>query len=234
MTDIATYFGKRDTAIARDVTGIVPAQDFPSFFSGAAPIPHRIVFLDQIHSADVVVADDITVDNMNLQADAVVTTLPYLALGIKTADCAPILLYDATHHVIGAVHSGWQGTLKNVVQAAVTQMIDKGAQADHIHAIIGPCLQQAQFDVDDAFRRRFMQSIPVTSAMFMPHGTQADTYKFDNAALITWQLQQAGVTHITNDATCVMEQADIYYSYRKRDEDIAHETMRNVSLIWQY
>jgi YfiH family protein len=234
MTEISTYFGKKNTAIPRDVTGIMPSDDYMHFFSGAVPTPHRIIFLDQVHSADVVIADDLNVDSMNLQADALVTTLPHLALAIKTADCAPILLYDAAHHVIGAVHSGWQGTLQNVVGATVARMIDKGAQPEHIHAIIGPCLQKAQFDVDDEFRRRFMQSIPITSDMFIPHGTEPDKYKFNNAALIVWQLQQAGVTHITRDDICVMENAHNYYSYRKRDEDAAHETMRNVSLIWQY
>lgn len=234
MTDIALYFGDRETAIPRDVVGIVPSEDYLQFFSGPAPVPHRIVFLDQVHSADVVIADDINVDNMSLQADALVTTLPHLALGIKTADCAPILLYDTTHHVIAAVHSGWQSTLKNIIAPTIACMCDKGAALEHIHAHIGPCLQQAQFDVDDEFRRRFMQSIPASADMFMPHGGEADKYKFDNGALLAWQLKQAGIDHVIRDETCVFMQDEKYYSYRQRDKDPAHETMRNVSLIWQY
>jgi YfiH family protein len=234
MTHIATYFGYKDTAVPRDLTGIVPSEEYLQFFSGPAAVPHHIVFMDQTHSADVLVADDLNVDNMSLQADALVTTLPHLALAVKTADCAPILLYDADRHVIAAVHSGWQGTLKNIIAPTVACMIEKGASIDNIHALGGPCLQQAQFDVDDDFRRNFMQTLPESIDMFIPHGTEPDKYKFDNAALIAFQLRQAGVKFITQDETCVFLHEDRYHSYRQRAKDPAHENMRNVSLIWQY
>lgn len=234
MTQIALYFGDRETAIPRDVVGIVPAEDYLQFFSGPTPVPHRIVFLDQVHSADIVIADDINVDNMSLQADALVTTMSHLALGVKTADCAPILLYDTERGVIAAVHSGWQSTLKNIVTATILCMHSKGAVIADIRAHIGPCLQQGQFDVDDDFRRNFMQTIPASVDMFIPHGSEPDKYKFDNAALIAWQLKQAGVTHVIQDPTCVFMHDEKYYSYRQRAKDPAHEDMRNVTLIWQY
>ena len=85
-------------------------------------------------------------------ADGAVTANPNILLGIKTADCAPVLLADYKHGVIGAAHAGWRGAYRGVVENTVALMLRKGAELKDIAAAIGPCMQQASFEVQDDMR----------------------------------------------------------------------------------
>ncbi|MEY2883812.1 MAG: hypothetical protein RL490_1536, partial [Pseudomonadota bacterium] len=119
-----------------------------------------LVSLHQVHSALVVPVTAACADADRPAADALVTATPGLALGILTADCAPILLADAEAGVIGAAHSGWKGALHDIAGATVAAMVALGARADRISAAIGPCIARASYEVDAAFRDRFLADAP--------------------------------------------------------------------------
>ena len=89
--------------------------------------PDRLVGLMQVHGADVVQVTTPWKAGNGPRADAMVTTCPDIALGIITADCAPILLADLTAGVAGAAHAGWRGAVAGVIEATVAAMIDLGA-----------------------------------------------------------------------------------------------------------
>jgi copper oxidase (laccase) domain-containing protein len=78
-----------------------------------------------------------------------VTDRPGLALGILTADCAPVLLADREAGVIGAAHAGWKGALGGVIEATVAEMERLGADRDRIAAAVGPCIARKSYEVDD-------------------------------------------------------------------------------------
>ena len=87
------------------------------------------------------------------RADALVTDRPGLALGILTADCAPVLLADREAGVVGAAHAGWKGAIGGVTDSTIAAMESLGARRDRIAAAIGPCIARASYEVDDAFAR---------------------------------------------------------------------------------
>src|SRR6185437_2511703 len=82
---------------------------------------------------------------------------PGLLLGILTADCAPVLFADEQARVIGAAHAGWRGALAGVTDSTIAAMERLGARRDNIHAAVGPCIAQPSYEVDDAFRVRFVE-----------------------------------------------------------------------------
>ena len=97
-----------------------------------------LLTLYQVHSAKAVVVDTPWNPGEAPQADAAVTKIPGIALGILSADCAPVLLADAVTGVIGAVHAGWKGALGGVVEAAVDAMTGLGAKRGQSQAASGP------------------------------------------------------------------------------------------------
>ena len=95
----------------------------------------------QIHSPDVVVADEPWTHENRPRADAIVTRTPRLAIGVSTADCGPLLLADAEARVIGAAHAGWRGALTGVIEATIAAMEKLGAKRARIVAALGPTIR---------------------------------------------------------------------------------------------
>src|SRR5262245_48178483 len=101
-----------------------------------------LVTLYQMHSAQAVTVPAPWSIAENPKADAFATDKSGIALGILTADCAPILLADANAHVIGAAHAGWGGAIAGVAESVVAAMERLGAKRERITAAIGPCISQ--------------------------------------------------------------------------------------------
>src|SRR5947209_17300865 len=93
--------------------------------------PTHFVTCYQIHSPDVIVAETPWTRENAPRADAIVTRVPGLAIGVSTADCGPILFADAQAGVIGAAHAGWKGALTGVIEATVAAMEQLGAERAH-------------------------------------------------------------------------------------------------------
>src|SRR5262249_50852114 len=111
----------------------------------------RLVTLRQIHSATVVTMERAWRREDSPAADALVTAVPGIALGVLAADCAPILFFDPVARVIGAAHGGWRGALGGVIDATIARMTELGAERHHIRAVIGPCIAQPSYEVGPEF-----------------------------------------------------------------------------------
>jgi YfiH family protein len=120
----------------------------------------------QVHGIDVVTVEQPWDDADRPRADAMVTRQRGLALGILTADCAPVLLADAEAGVIGAAHAGWRGAFAGVVAATVEAMIRAGARAERMRAGIGPCIGFASYEVGPEFPAPFLAQDPANAAFF--------------------------------------------------------------------
>ena len=103
-------------------------------------IPDRLMGLTQVHGRDVVTVTTPWPAGGGPRADAMVTDQDGVALGIVTADCAPVLFADRHARVIGAAHAGWRGALSGVLEATLTAMIELGANPTRIAAAVGPCI----------------------------------------------------------------------------------------------
>lgn len=126
------------------------------------------------------------------EGDAVATAVPGVICAVLTADCAPILLADATAGVVAAVHAGWKGALDGVVHSAVAAMQALGAEPGRAVAVVGPCIAQPSYEVDTAFMDRFTHHDPGSERFFAP-GVVADRRQFDLPGFVLWRLEQAGI-----------------------------------------
>src|SRR5437588_6887656 len=118
-------------------------------------VPRHLVTCYQIHSPDVIVATEPWTRENVPRADAIVTRVPGLAIGVTTADCGPILFADAQAGVIGATHAGWKGALVGVLEATVTAMERLGAQPSRSKAALAPIIRQPNYEVGAEFVERF-------------------------------------------------------------------------------
>ena len=116
----------------------------------------RLLTAYQIHSPDVVVADEPWTQENRPRADAIVTRVPQLAIGVSTADCGPLLFADSEAGVIGAAHAGWRGALTGVIEATIAAMERLGAGRSRIVAALGPTIRQPNYEVGPEFVERFV------------------------------------------------------------------------------
>jgi polyphenol oxidase len=114
--------------------------------------------VEQTHSDEVIIAGRENENKIFPRADALVTREDKIALVIRTADCFPILFYDPVAKIIGAAHSGREGTRKNIAQAVIKALIDLGAKSENIMAAIGPGISTRAYEVDRVTWQNFCQS----------------------------------------------------------------------------
>jgi polyphenol oxidase len=184
----------------------------------------------QVHSPDVVVADAAWTDDARPQADAIVTDRPGLALGILTADCAPILFADHRAGVIGAAHAGWKGALNGVTDATIAAMEQRGARRDQVVAAIGPCITRASYEVDDGFRAQFC-SQDVANDRFFTDGQRAGHPHFDLEAYVAHRLAAAGIGHIEALGLDTYADPARYFSFRRATHKQEATYGRQISII---
>ena len=160
----------------------------------AAVLPGaQLVTVYQVHANDCVTVSA-PFEGERPRADALVTDRPGLALGILTADCAPVLFADAAAGVVGAAHAGWKGAIGGVTDSTIRAMEALGAQRDRIAAAIGPCIARTSYEVDDAFARRFETDDPANERFFAP--ARAGHHQFDLEAYVVHRLASAGLRRI--------------------------------------
>jgi len=173
----------------------------------------ELATVHQVHSAEVVVAGAPWPQDERPRADAMVTDTPNLLLGILTADCAPVLFADHRAVVVGAAHAGWRGALAGVTDATIEAMERLGARREHIHAAVGPCIAQPSYEVDDAFRVRFLDSDPDNGRFFIAGA--AGKPHFDLEAYVVHRLIAAGIEEVEALNLDTYADPDRFFSFRR-------------------
>lgn len=191
---------------------------------------NRLLSLYQIHSAEVVTVTEPWTRENAPQADAMVTTVPGLALGILTADCGPVLFWDEEAGVIGAAHAGWKGALTGVIEATTTAMIAKGADRTRIAATLGPTISQAAYEVGPVFKSRFIEEDQDYAHFFKP-STKPNHAMFDLPGFILKKLQDAQIGNRTWLGHCTYNDPTLYYSYRRTTHLGEADYGRNLSAV---
>lgn len=172
----------------------------------------------QTHSPDVVRADRRWTHADAPRADAMVSDRPGLALGILTADCAPVLFAGTAgdgRPVVGAAHAGWRGALGGVLEATVAEMEALGAERDGIGAAIGPCIGPESYEVGPEFPRPFLDEDPGNARFFVP-GRREGYPTFDIAGYVAARLQRLGLAAVGLVAADTCADRDRFFSYRRR------------------
>lgn len=176
--------------------------------------PEARITLRQIHSNRVVNANGLK--DGQREGDALITDCVGKSIGVRTADCVPILLLDCRNRAIAAVHAGWRGTAEGVVQSALSQMHeDFDSKPVDIYAAIGPCVRACCYIVDLDVADRFSSFFPEWESV------TGEKRTLDLPEANRRQMQTAGMNpeHIFDCALCTTCQSASFYSYRREPDN---------------
>lgn len=178
--------------------------------------PGRLVTPRQVHSTHAQVIDRLPTGETNgerPQADALVTAVPGVVLGVLTADCGPVLFADPHARVIAAAHAGWRGALGGVLENALNAMERLGASRERIGVCLGPTIGAENYEVGPEFVARFVETDPAHAVHFVPVRRDGHSL-FDLPGFIRCRLVQAGVRAGVR-AHCTYGDETRFYSYRR-------------------
>ena len=188
----------------------------------------NFITVHQIHSANVItVAEPFA--GSKPKADAIVSNTKGLAIGILTADCAPILLSDPNTGIVGAAHSGWQGAVKGIARSTVAKMVELGADLGNIQAVVGPCISQKNYEVGKEFLEKFLNE-DHNFMKFFSTGKDGK-YHFDLPSFCLQSLRDTGVNNAEWTGHCTYEDSDRFYSYRRATHSGEPDYGRLISVI---
>ncbi|MDA7705003.1 peptidoglycan editing factor PgeF [Rickettsiales bacterium] len=194
--------------------------------------PEKTLLLHQIHSNKILTLDqnDKIPQNDQIKADAIITNQKNLIIGVKTADCVPILLFSSTNNaIIAAIHAGWRGAKDNIIKNAVEKMQKLGANIKNIECFIGPCIRQESYQISAEFYDNFMAEDQNFKKFFIKDRSKSGYFLFNLPDFVKEKLKIAGITKI-NDEFIDTYPSKYYNSYRsfchgKKDNG------RNISYI---
>ena len=177
-----------------------------------APESTSLLTLYQMHGAETVQVSKPWELGQGPRADAMVTSCAGLALGILTADCAPVLFADRDAGVVGAAHAGWKGAVAGVVESVLSSMERLGARREQIAAAIGPCISQVAYEVGDDLRA--LMADDSATQFFVPSGRPGH-WQFDLPRYVRSRLERAGVANVCDLDLCTYGHEAAFFSYRR-------------------
>ena len=146
--------------------------------------------------------------------DGIMTDCKGVSIGVSTADCIPIILYDEVHHAASAVHAGWRGTVKRIASKAVGAMTQRyGTQPEKLKALIGPGISMKNFEVGEEVFYAFQDEGFDMNLIAERH----KKWHINLPECNRLQLLDAGVQaeNIVNSAICTYDNAADYFSARR-------------------
>lgn len=211
------------------------------------PLPYAVLQPHQVHLDKIVVVEDPLMSREELEGvDALVTQLKDFAIGVRTADCVPVLLYDARHQVVAAIHCGWRGTVQKLSQKCISLMEERfGTCAHELVAAIGPSISSDAFQVGQEVVDAFAEAgFPMHEIHELRTGKECisteaqstiplrmlDGHHLDLWKANAWLLTEMGLLseNIHICGICTYVHADTLYSARK---DGNQKGLRNINFI---
>jgi YfiH family protein len=192
--------------------------------------PVHLLGLTQVHGIHVVTATEPWAVGAGEKADAMVTNRPGLALGIVTADCAPVLFADREGKIVGAAHAGWRGAVAGVLEATIAAMIALGASPESITAAVGPCIAQESYEVGPDLRDAVLAHSAADSRFFAP-AQRHDRWQFDLPGYCAARLRAAGLGHVIVTGVDTLKEEDRFFSHRRRTLAKAGPIGHQISVI---
>ena len=170
----------------------------------------KLVLMHQTHSNRVV---EIKKNNYKkkIKADAIITKMKGVSLGVVTADCVPIILYDVKNQIIGCIHAGWKGAYSNIIKKTIYK-IKKINSKNLIYACVGPCIAQRNYEVDLDFFKKFIRATKKNRKYFLDKKNNKKLFnlrKFVTDDLLKYKVR---VDQVDKDT---FSQKSNFFSYRR-------------------
>lgn len=179
----------------------------------------KVAQLKQVHSGDLTIVEDIDKHNNVTEGDALITNLAGVGIGIRTADCVPILIVDKEKSVIAAVHAGWRGTWSEIVVNTVNKIESEfGISSTNLTAVIGPSIKNCCYEVGEDVASLF--NVRFNNTEYYLSKRAESKYLLDLSIANKLSLQKAGVVDIEILDVCT-KCDDSFYSYRREGKGVS-------------
>ena len=189
----------------------------------------QLVTVKQVHGAKVITIDA-PFKNEPPEADGIVTSARGVAIGVLTADCAPVLFADKKAKIIGAAHAGWKGAVGGVMEATIAAMEVLGAKRENIHAAIGPCIGPLSYEVGPDFKKPFLDQDAGNEAFFKA-ASKDGHFIFNLPGYAVHRLKKTGIAAVYDTQQDTLPNEGIYYSYRGSCQHKKTDYGRQISAI---
>ena len=188
-----------------------------------------LITLNQSHSEKVIYFNHEKSVKNKLNGDAAVTKLKDVALGILSADCAPIFFYDPVKKIIGAAHSGWKGALNGVIKNTIKKFKDLNSDVNDLIAVIGPCIKKENYKVKIDMFSKFIEQDSHNKKFF--DKINDENFIFDLRGYINNEISKLNVKNVENIQLDTFSQDKLFYSYRRSLLNKEEDYGRCISVI---
>ncbi len=189
-------------------------------------IKKKLILLNQLHSNKIYFVNKIP--KKKLSGDGLISNARNIAIGILTADCAPIFFFDPKKNIIGAAHAGWKGAYKKIGKKMINYFIRKGSKLNNIFAVIGPCISQKNYEIKNDFKKKFLKQNPKNEKHFK---IIKNKIYFDLKGYIFRQLKNAGINNIEIIKKDTFNPKNNFFSARRSLKKKINDYGRNISII---
>lgn len=172
----------------------------------------NLKLMNQTHSNKVFFLDEKNKNSNKIKSDSLVTNINGVALGVLTADCVPIILYDEINKSIGCIHAGWKGSISGIIENTVKKFKEINNKVK-ITACIGPCIGKKNYEVGEDFYKNFLAESKNNINFFLKQNH--NKYNFDIRKYVNFKLNNCGVEEVENIDFDTFEDKDNFYSYRR-------------------
>ncbi len=189
----------------------------------------NIFLVYQVHSNKFIyINKDSKIKKGRIKADAIITNQKKLPIGVLTADCVPILIYDSVSKIIAAIHAGWKGAYKGIINKVIKFMLLKGSKVKNLHAAIGPCISQKSYNVKEDFVKKFIKKSKNNSIFFKKKNNEI---YFNLPEYVKSQLKFNKISNIDHINIDTFDYKNNFFSAR-RSLRLKHDDYgRNISII---
>ena len=187
---------------------------------------NNLILMSQIHSN--IVHKVTKIPNKKLKGDSLVTNRKGIALGILTADCAPILIYDPVNNLIGAIHAGWRGAYKKIVSNTLKKFKFKGSNFKDLIVVIGPCISKKNYEVKRDFFNKFITNEQSNKKFF---NYKNNKMYFSLSDYIKQNFLNLGVKNVEIIKKDTYKTSNNFFSARKSLKNKLNDYGRNISVI---
>ena len=188
-----------------------------------------LITLNQKHTNQVIHFKNETSVENKLTADAIVSQVKNVGIGILTADCAPILFYDPKKKIIGCAHSGWKGALNGIIKNTVKKFNELNSNNNDLIAVIGPCIDKKNYIVKEDFFNKFISQENNNKIFF--EKIDNEKFLFDLRAFINKEILKSGIKNVENLEMDTFSQKEFFYSYRRSQLNKEKDYGRCISVI---
>ena len=189
---------------------------------------NKLVLLHQIHSSKIFFIKNNYNFKKKIKSDASITQTKNVALGILTADCVPVLIYDKKLKIISAVHAGWKGAYKGIVTKVINFFLKKGSSLKNLYAIVGPSITGKNYEVKKKFKQKFVKKDKKSIIFFK---TKKNKTYFCLNKYVYNQLRQLGIKNLELINKDTYDKKNNFFSARRSAHNNEGDYGRNISII---